>query len=153
MSEQLEKIDVEEIMRSIRDDIEKRGYTKKELRFADIRTENEEGIQCLDEYFELDNFRNTIVQMDGKRNVQCWRPLGGNKIKVAIKKIIRKLVKFYVEPIVEEQNQFNFYTVSAMAQIYSKIEEEQNMKIEQMEERIKKLEEQCRKFNSQDEDK
>lgn len=146
MSEQMENINVEEIMEEIRAQIKERGYTKKDLRFADIHVDTTEGTECLDEYFELGNFKNTIVKMDGKRNVQCWRLIAGNKFKSFFKKIIRKMTKFYVEPIVEDQNKFNFYTVSAMSQLYAKFEEEQDFKVAQMQQRIEQLEERCKQL-------
>lgn len=153
MEDRFEIIDVEKIMKDIREQIKERGYEKKELRFADIMAEPIEGIECLDEYFELDNFRNTVIKMDGKRNVQCWRPIMGNKVKIFFKKIIRKIVKFYVEPIVADQNEFNFYTVSAMSQLYAKMEEEQAVKLEQMQEQIEKLEERCRQLEEKNGEK
>ena len=70
--------------------------------------------------------------------------LGGNKFAVLVKKVIRKLIKFYVEPIVKEQNQFNFYTTSAMAQLYAKLEDEQAVKLDEMQKRIDELEKKCK---------
>ena len=76
--------------------------------------------------------------------MQCWKMLRGNKIAVLFKKIIRKLVKFYIEPIVREQNQFNFYTTSAMAQLYAKLEKEQAVELELLQKRVEELENKCR---------
>lgn len=146
MEERIESVNVEEIMQEIRKNIEKRGYTEKELRFADVKPEQVDGIECLDDFFELDNFRNTVVKMNVIRHVQCWRPITGNKLIVVCKKIIRKLVKFYVEPIVEDQDRFNFCTVSAMSQLYAKIQDEQNNKVEELEKRIQELEERCKQL-------
>jgi hypothetical protein len=150
MAEQMEQIDVEEIMQEIRTQIKERGYTKNDLRFADVNPNSVTYLEEIDEYFELTNFGQTVEKMNGSRKVQCWRPLAGNKIAVFIKKIIRKLTKFYVEPIIRDQNQFNFYTTSAMSQLYAKIEDEQAVKMEEMqrqietlEQRIRQLEEKC----------
>lgn len=144
MAEQMEAIDIEEIMREIRAQIAERGYTKNELRFADVAVAVTEEAGDIDEYFELQNFGLTVDKMNGRRTIQCWRMLSGSKLAVLIKKVIRKLIKFYVEPIVKEQNQFNFYTTSAMAQLYAKMEEEQAIKLDEMQKRIDLLEKKCK---------
>ena len=46
--------------------------------------------------------------------IQPYKELKGNPVKVFIKKVIRKLVKFYVEPVVFEQNDFNANAVTVM---------------------------------------
>ena len=46
--------------------------------------------------------------------VQPYKELQGNPVKVFIKKVIRKLTKFYVEPVVFEQNDFNANAVTVM---------------------------------------
>lgn len=48
-----------------------------------------------------------ISEMRSYSYVHSYRPLNDTKIKVFLKKVVRKIVKFYVEPIVEEQNNFN----------------------------------------------
>ncbi len=48
-----------------------------------------------------------ISEMRSYSYVHSYRPLNDKKIKVFLKKVVRKIVKFYVEPIVEEQNNFN----------------------------------------------
>ena len=146
MPEQMEYINTEEIMQEIRQQIEKRGYTKNELRFADVATEMSDVIGEVPDYYELQNFELTVDRMDAKREVQCWRLIGGNKIVAAVKKVIRKLVKFYVEPIVQSQNEFNFYTTSAMAQMRAKLEEEQDVKLLEMQKRIEELEKRCKEL-------
>lgn len=141
---QMETINVEDIMQEIRAQIEHRGYKKSDLRFADVTIETVDNMEDIDEYFELQNFGLTVDKMNSKRTVQCWRMLCGNKFVVLMRKIIRKLIKFYVEPIVKEQNQFNFYTTSAMAQLYAKLEKEQAMELELLQNRIEELENKCR---------
>ena len=46
--------------------------------------------------------------------IQPYKELQGNPVKVFIKKVIRKLTKFYVEPVVFEQNDFNANAVTVM---------------------------------------
>lgn len=144
MAEQMESINVEEIMQDIKTQIAERGYTKNELRFADVTADVTDRMEEIDEYFELQNFGLTVEKMNSRRTIQCWRMLGGNKLAVLVKKVIRKLIKFYVEPIVKDQNQFNFYTTSAMAQLYAKLEDEQAVKLDEMQKRIDELEKKCK---------
>ena len=146
-------IDVEKIMSEIRCEIEQRGYTKAELVFADIENEQHEGLELLGDNFVIDNFSQMIVKMDEKSYVQCWRPLKGNKLIVFLKKIIRKCVKFYVEPIVENQNEFNHNTVSAMAMTFSKFDSMRDEEIAAMEKKIEQLEQRCQKLEKMLEEK
>lgn len=146
MEERMEPVNVEEIMGEIRAQIAERGYTKNELRFADVTPEMPENMEDIDEYFELQNFASTVDKMDDRRTIQCWRILDGNKLVVVFKKIIRKLIKFYVEPIVKEQNQFNFYTTSAMAQLCARLEDEQTARLDEMQKRIDELEKKCKEL-------
>lgn len=146
MSQQMEYINTEEIMQEIRTQIAERGYSRTELRFADVTAGMSDSLGEIPDFFELQNFGLTVDQMDARREVQCWRLISGNRIIVFVKKIIRKLVKFYVEPIIKSQNEFNFYTTSAIAQLRAKCEEEQDIKLLEMQKRIEELEKRCREL-------
>ena len=136
MAEQMEQINVEEIMNEIKEQIKTRGYTEKELKFADISN----SIAGLDDFYEFENFKATIDQVDSKRVTQCWYPIHGNKLLVIIKKIIRRCIRFYVEPIVVGQNEFNNNTASALSQICAKFEREDEYSIDEMQKKIDILE-------------
>ena len=112
----MEQINIEEIMQEIQTQIQKRGYVRSELKFEDVQVETGTGEvhEQIDDYFELDQFGLTVDHMKHTRKVRCWRMLDGSRLSVFFKKMIRKMIKFYVEPIIDEQNQFNFYTTSAM---------------------------------------
>lgn len=79
MAEQMEQINVEEIMQDIRTQIAERGYTKNELKFADVAAKAGEISDEIDDYFELDHFGLTVERMNSTRKVQCWRLIGGNR--------------------------------------------------------------------------
>lgn len=149
MAEEMIKIDVDAIMADIRKNIEERGYREEELKFADIETESKEGLELLGETFQLDNLSQWIVKMDEAKQVACWRPMGGNPVKVFLKKLIRKCMKFYVEPIVEDQNRYNHYTVCAMAQVFSKLAENQDARIKELEETVEQLTRTCEQLTEQ----
>lgn len=82
MAEQMEQINVEEIMQDIRTQIAERGYTKNELKFADVAAKAGEISDEIDDYFELDHFGLTVERMNSTRKVQCWRLIGGNRLAV-----------------------------------------------------------------------
>ena len=45
------------------------------------------------------------------------RPIYGNRIAVFIKRLIRKLIRFYIRPTVEQQNEFNVSMSRAMSTV------------------------------------
>ena len=85
MVEQMEFVDVEGIMSEIRTQIKERGYTKKDLKFADMNTS---AVLGAEDYYDYPNFRATLEQVDGKRYVPWWNPIKGNKVVVFIKSLI-----------------------------------------------------------------
>lgn len=150
MSEAIKKVDVEAIMEEIRKNIEARGYQKTDLRFADIEIGQKDGLELLGTSFKIDNLSQSIVQMDESKNVQCWRPLEGNPVEIFIKKVFRKCMKFYIEPIVADQNRYNHFTVNALAQVFSKIAEDRDSRIKELEVQVDLL---SRKFDQLDAEK
>ena len=70
--------------------------------------------------------------------VNPYRPLQGNKITVFFKKVIRKLVYFFVEPIVMAQDGFNASLVRLMNQMGCYIDE-QNKEIAELKKQIEEL--------------
>ena len=143
VQEKINPIDVEAIMDGIRQEIKENGYEKEDLKFADIYVGEREGLELLGESFYIHNFSQAIVRMDGAKNVPCWRELTGNPLKVLFKKLVKKSIRCHLEPIVSDQNQFNQYTVSAMAQVFSKFAEDQDKRIEELEKQVEKLEKDC----------
>lgn len=137
MAEQIEQINVEEIMSEIREQIKERGYTEKELKFADLRDDLMAGS---DDFYSYEHFKGTVDQMDNKRVVQWWNPITGNPVLVFFKRFIRKCVTFIIDPIVIRQNDFNNYTASALTQVSAKFEQEQDYNLEEMQNKIEKLE-------------
>lgn len=48
-----------------------------------------------------------IILMRSCSYVHPYRQISGKPVRVFLKKAVRKIVKFYIEPIVDEQNDFN----------------------------------------------
>lgn len=106
-------IDIEEIMAQIKREIKEKNLTSDMLSFEDVPYKkpvqvSRSGNASLDDADEALSFMNAHYY------VQPYKPITGNPLKVFIKKVIRKLTKFYVEPVVFEQNEFNASTVSIL---------------------------------------
>lgn len=106
--QEMKIINVEKIMEEIRAEIKEKGYVDDLPDFSDTFctiSPSHRGI------FDKDEFQETVQYLNENWNVQAYRQLIGNglagKIKILIRKIIRKCIKFYIEPIVEEQDKFN----------------------------------------------
>ncbi|WP_297958613.1 hypothetical protein [uncultured Ruminococcus sp.] len=100
-----EKINIEEIMAEIKQSIKDQGLTADMLSFEDVpyrkNAQSGSASEALD-YISTHYY------------IQPYKELKGNPVKVFIKKVLRKLVKFYVEPVVFEQNDFNANAVTVM---------------------------------------
>ena len=98
-------INIEEIMAEIKQKIKEQGLTADMLSFEDVpykkNAQSGSASEALD-YISTHYY------------IQPYKELQGNGIKVFFKKVLRKLMKFYVEPVVFEQNDFNANAVTAM---------------------------------------
>ena len=61
----------------------------------------------------------TWLAVHGK--VEPYRELHGNPVKVFFLKVIRKMVKFYIEPTVAEQNEINARTTAVLNSLSARI--------------------------------
>lgn len=111
-------INIEEIMQGIRQEIKDKGLTSDMLSFEDVpyRKPGDAVSGCT---MDSEEVRNAMVYLNGHYNIQPYKPLGGNALFVFVKKVIRKLTKFYVEPIVFDQNDFNANTVRVLNAVTS----------------------------------
>lgn len=98
-------INIEEIMAEIKRDIKEKGLTADMLSFEDVpyRGSSQGG-----------NAEQALEYLRANYYIQPYKELKGNPVKVFIKKVIRKLVKFYVEPVVFEQDDFNANAVTVL---------------------------------------
>lgn len=107
------KIDIEEIMAQIKREIKEKGLTSDMLSFEDVPYRKP--VQAAAETgTSLSAANEALDYMNAHHYVQPYKPITGNPVKVFFKKVIRKLVKFYVEPVVFEQNSFNAATVNVL---------------------------------------
>lgn len=137
----MQEINVEEIMKEIREDIKNKGYTADMLSFNDVAVPNEEGYT-----YNYDELCRLVYQVNQCCSVSWARELPGNPIVVFIKKVIRLLVTFLIAPMSDEQNAFNGNTTRVINQLMGYIDA-QNNKIESMEKNIEILEEKVAKLS------
>lgn len=101
MADTTEKINIEEIMKDIRKEIQEKGYDSSMLSFDDVTINTD----LTDETLDMEeSLRYAKLNFE----VEAYRQLPGNAVAVFVKKIFRKFMKFYIEPIVRDQNQLNF---------------------------------------------
>jgi len=117
MEDAIKKINVEQIMAEIRQDIEEKGYRDEDISFSDIPVH-----VSADEMVHSKAFRENVAFLRSHYNVMAYRPLKSNRIFgfliVSLKKTIRKLIKFYIEPIVAEQNEINRVSMSCIQDVH-----------------------------------
>ena len=97
------EVNIEKIMEEIRSEIREKGYTSNMLSFYDVT-----GMSSGDgKSFDPRDFGAAMNTANDICIVPFDPPLSGNPIAVFIKKLIRKLIRFYIRPTVEQQNAFN----------------------------------------------
>ena len=101
-----ESINIENIMNEIRAEIKAKGLTSDMLSFDDVPVQHH--ISTEPQANEADI---ALAYINQHYSIQPYKQLQGSGLKVFMKKAIRKLVKFYVEPVVFAQNTFNAHVV------------------------------------------
>jgi len=118
------EINIEKIMEEIRSEIKEKGYDASVLSFDDLKYD----LKTDDEKFDCDFFLEHINFINHNYQVETERPLTGNTIFVFIKRVIRKLTRFYIRPAVDSQNQFNVCIVRTLNCVKDYIQENEDLK-------------------------
>jgi len=115
------KINVEEIMGEIRREIEKKGYKNEDISFSDIPVRALHG-----DTGHIGTFEENLNALRTHWNVVTYRRLKSDRsigfLIVFIKKVIRKLTKFYIEPIIADQNENNKLAALCIFDLYYDME-------------------------------
>lgn len=109
------QIHTEEIMEEIRKEIQEKGYTENDLKLfreVDLKTDIAQ-----QDCYDVDNFENHVANLNTMYYISVEHERSGNAIKRILQKIIGKLIRFYVEPIVEEQLRYNIEVTHTMNQV------------------------------------
>lgn len=133
------KIDVENIMKEIRAEVERRKINETIIPFEEIPMYWEEE---RDMEFNFDELKNDLKYLNEHCHIQSIRPLRSRPIVggfiILCKKILRKCLVFYIEPIVRDQNEFNAVIARSMRCIQHYQEEHAEMQ-EELAELTKKI--------------
>lgn len=126
--EKVTNIDVENIMQKIRNEIKEKGYTNDMLSFNDIEIDISDLIV---NEFNMYDFNEEIKLLNRLWNVKANRPIidkgtWKSKITKFMKKVIRKSIKFYVEPIATDQAIFNAMIVKTFNMLSHYLRENNN---------------------------
>lgn len=132
----MQNINTEEIMKQIRAEIKEKGLDSSVLSFEEIPFQQE--VSHAAQNFQLASLQQSADYLNIRNQIEPYKPLEGNFLVVFIKKVIRKLVKFYLLPIITEQNALNLHTANAVNQLNLYVQEQQN-KITALESQIKAL--------------
>lgn len=97
-------VSTEEIMSQLRREIKENNIPV----FEDIPYKKHSGAEI------PENPDNAIKNVRAYSYVQPYRQFTGKPLKIFIKKSLRKLIKFYIEPIVSQQNDFNASAETAL---------------------------------------
>lgn len=143
----VDNINVEEIMTKIRQNIKDKGY---------VEEEKINNFDFTPQISEEDNFRYDLDTLNRVWNINLEREiLSRNKLFSFVKKVIRKLTRWYITPMMQDQITFNSYAVRSINNLNKQMEK-QNERLEKLldkkaeeikvllsekEVRIKKLEE------------
>lgn len=107
---------IETIMQEIRREIREKNLSSDMLSFDDVPYKKADEVNSTNSDAE-NNTALSLSYINSHCNIQPYKELEGNAVKVFFKKVIRKLTKFYVEPIVFEQNGFNSHTVRILNEL------------------------------------
>lgn len=140
----MQEINVEEIMQGIRKEIAEKHYEDVEYKFRDVHLR----LNCADAVYDKEEFIANLDKAKPHAIVNAYKPLYGNQISKIIKKINRKLIAFYVESIVDDQNDYNIYTHRAIAMLPDRFQDTDERLFE-LEKKLAKCEKTIEELKSQ----
>lgn len=131
-------LNIEDIMSEIRADIKEKGLTGDMLSFADIPCDANPRNRA--EQFDPDLLQKNVSYISDNFRLTTDNPITGNPVACFFKRAIRKLIRFYAEPIAEEQSALNANTAQAVQQLELYIEDSQEQSTVSLAKRIEALE-------------
>ena len=135
MSGQMIKIDVEKIMDEIRQEIKEKGYTNDLLSFQDVEIESD----AAKAEFDMNEMKNCVQAANMSARVEYYHQMIPHRgLKNIVKIVLRKILRFLLLPLLEEQNRYNADSVRTINQL-TRYVEEQLQKNHEYEEEIRRL--------------
>ena len=120
----MDNINIEQIMADIKREIKEKGLTPDMLSFEDIPYKKTA---------QGGSPAEAVDYVTSHYYVQPYQEFTGNPVKVFFKKALRKVMRFYVDPIVMEQNDFNANTAIAIKAISEDKSKDMNSRVETLE--------------------
>ena len=116
MADSVQTVDIVKIIEEIRQEIRDKGYKNEDIPFSDIPLS---GVQI--PVTNTENYFHNLRLLRDLHDVRATKPLESKRlfgpIIIFFKKIIRRCIAFYVEPIVVEQNLVNRLSVSCIIEL------------------------------------
>lgn len=107
------EINIENIMSDIKAEIKEKGYTADMLSFEDVTKMSVISVDG----FDQGAFSSVVAYMNSSYALPLSKPISGNPIKRFIKKILSKLARFMLRPVVEHQSEYNCYSAKAFTML------------------------------------
>lgn len=107
-------IDIDQIMQEIRQEIKEKNLDHAILDFEEIPFTPE--ISQAENQFQCSSLQQSTEYLNIRNQIDPYKPIEGNFLIRLIKKVLRKLMIFYIMPIMTEQNALNLHTANAIHQ-------------------------------------
>lgn len=130
------EINIESVMDEIRAEIKEKGYKSDMLSFSEVVSITPVSTATP----SLEDLHGAIVYLNDSYYILESIPVTGNIFVRFIKKILRKLLRFYVKPIVMSQNDFNALCVRAFNDLNAYVEEASKTNMSEIENKLNVLE-------------
>ncbi len=131
-------LNIEDIMSEIRADIKEKGLTGEMLSFADIPCDANPGNRA--EQYDPDQLHKNVSYISDNFHLETEYAVDGGFFSRLIKKAVRKLSRFYIVPIAEDQTGINANTAQAIQQLELYIRDSQANSTVSLAKRIEALE-------------
>jgi hypothetical protein len=131
-------LNIEDIMTEIRADIQEKGLTGDMLSFADIPCDANPRNRA--EQFDPDQLQKNVSYVSDYFKLVTDNPISGGGLSRFFKKAIRKMIRFYAQPIAEDQSALNANTAQALQQLELYIQDTQAQSTVALSKRIEALE-------------
>lgn len=124
----MQEINVEEIMKEIREDIKAKGMETQKLEFADVSLVDNNF--DLPEKYDDDMMQRELVNLNGLWDTSLEEVRSNNPVKKLVKKILQKAVGVIMRPHVTEQTIFNASVVHSINMLSCLAKENAELKAE-----------------------
>lgn len=145
----MQEINVDKIMGEIREEIKEKGIQNQPLEFADINRATD--ILELPKKYDKDMMHRELVNLNGIWDTSLEELPGGNSLKRAVKKVIRRAVGMVVNSHVARQVAFNASVVDSINMLDCLSGENEVLKeeVKQMKKEMRQLKEEIEQLKEE----